>query len=81
MEKKEQNQEKSKTALREEEILRYWQENKIFEKTVEKGKGFFSSFFGAKDKEYTFYDGPPFATGTPHYGHILASAIKDVVPR
>jgi len=30
---------------------------------------------------YTFYDGPPFATGLPHYGHLLASTIKDVIPR
>ena len=33
------------------------------------------------DPEYTFYDGPPFATGLPHYGHILAGTIKDVVTR
>lgn len=56
----------------EKEILKFWQENKIFEKTLENRKGC---------QEYTFYDGPPFATGTPHYGHIVASAMKDVVPR
>ena len=33
------------------------------------------------DREYTFYDGPPFASGSPHYGHILAGIIKDIVPR
>mmetsp|Transcript_10326 Transcript_10326/g.15864 ORF Transcript_10326/g.15864 Transcript_10326/m.15864 type:complete len:102 (-) Transcript_10326:3270-3575(-) len=33
------------------------------------------------DEEYTFYDGPPFATGLPHYGHILAGTIKDTVTR
>jgi isoleucyl-tRNA synthetase len=33
------------------------------------------------DKEYVFYDGPPFANGSPHYGHLLASVVKDVVPR
>ncbi len=33
------------------------------------------------ENEYTFYDGPPFATGSPHYGHILAGVIKDIVPR
>ena len=32
-------------------------------------------------KLYTFYDGPPFATGLPHYGHLLASTIKDIIPR
>ena len=56
----------------EEEILKFWQENNIFEKSLEIRKD---------AKEYTFYDGPPFATGTPHYGHIVASAMKDVVPR
>ncbi|MBI5254429.1 isoleucine--tRNA ligase [Candidatus Falkowbacteria bacterium] len=57
---------------REEELLKFWKENKIFEKSVE-----------ARDvkKSYVFYDGPPFATGLPHYGHIVASTIKDVVPR
>ena len=56
----------------EEKILKFWEENKIFEKTLEK----------TKDGEaYTFYDGPPFATGLPHYGHILASTIKDLIPR
>ena len=56
----------------EEEILEFWEQNKTFEKSLEK----------TKDGEpYTFYDGPPFATGLPHYGHILASTIKDVIPR
>ncbi len=58
-------------AIKEEEILKFWQENKIFEKTLNRK---------AKD-DWAFYDGPPFATGTPHYGHILASVIKDAVPR
>lgn len=57
---------------REEKVLAFWQERGIFEKSVEgrKGKPLFS-----------FYDGPPFATGLPHYGHLLAGTIKDVVPR
>jgi len=56
----------------EEEILRYWAENKSFERSV----------FGRDDnKPYAFYDGPPFATGLPHYGHIVASLMKDVIPR
>jgi len=54
----------------EEAIIKYWKANKTFEKSVEKGK-----------KDYIFYDGPPFATGLPHYGHLLASTLKDVVPR
>ena len=57
---------------KEKEILKFWKEKKIFEKSLEKNK---------KGKRFVFYDGPPFATGLPHYGHILSSAIKDVVPR
>jgi isoleucyl-tRNA synthetase len=56
----------------EKEILKYWKENNIFEKSLKK-----ESLKG----EYVFYDGPPFATGTPHYGHIVANTIKDVIPR
>lgn len=56
----------------ENKILKFWQENKIFEKSLEKTK---------KQKAFVFYDGPPFATGTPHYGHLLQSAIKDAIPR
>lgn len=56
----------------EEEIIQYWKQNRIFEKSVEKR---------SKENEYVFYDGPPFATGLPHYGHILAGTMKDVVPR
>jgi isoleucyl-tRNA synthetase len=53
-------------------ILNFWEENKIFEKSLENRKG---------AKEYSFYDGPPFATGTPHYGHLVGGIMKDVVPR
>ncbi|MDP3948742.1 MAG: class I tRNA ligase family protein [bacterium] len=56
----------------EEKVLEFWKKNKIFEKSLEKTK---------RGKPFTFYDGPPFATGLPHYGHILASTIKDVIPR
>ena len=57
---------------REEEILNFWKKNKIFEKSVNNRK---------VTNQYVFYDGPPFATGLPHHGHILASTIKDMVPR
>ena len=57
---------------KEKEILKFWDENKTFEKSVESRP---------KDNPYVFYDGPPFATGLPHYGHIVASLMKDVVPR
>ena len=63
---------RSKSAEREEKILKFWQDNKIFEKSVKKS---------APQGEFTFYDGPPFASGTPHYGHLLAGTIKDAVPR
>lgn len=63
---------KSPVAQKEEEILKYWQDRKIFEKTLNQTK---------KGKPFVFYDGPPFATGLPHYGHLLAGTIKDVIPR
>lgn len=56
----------------EKEVLKFWNENKIFEKSLENRKG---------AQNYSFYDGPPFATGMPHYGHIVGSLMKDVVPR
>ena len=56
----------------EEEVLKYWEENQIFEKSISNREN---------AKTFNFYDGPPFATGSPHYGHILQSITKDVVPR
>lgn len=56
----------------EEEILKFWDKDKTFEKSLEKTKD---------GKPYIFYDGPPFATGMPHYGHLLASFLKDAIPR
>ena len=56
----------------EEKILQFWQENKTFEASINNR---------ADAQEFNFYDGPPFATGTPHYGHILAGTLKDVIPR
>jgi len=63
---------KSDIAQKEAEILQYWEENDIFKKTLQKD---------APKGEFVFYDGPPFATGTPHYGHILPGTIKDAIPR
>lgn len=60
---------------KEEEILAFWNENTIFEKSVEMPAG------NAPKGDYAFYDGPPFATGLPHMGHILAGTIKDTIPR
>lgn len=67
-----ENEVKSDVAKREEEILAFWQKEHIFEESLKKD---------APKGDYIFYDGPPFATGLPHYGHIVASVIKDVVPR
>lgn len=63
---------KSDVALREEAVFAFWEEHDIFNKSLEKD---------APNGDFVFYDGPPFATGLPHYGHILASAIKDAIPR
>ena len=67
-----ENREKSDVAKREEAVLAFWNKNHIFKKSLEKP---------APSGEFVFYDGPPFATGLPHYGHIVASVIKDAVPR
>ena len=56
----------------EEEVLKHWDETDAFAKSVSQRPA---------TKPYIFYDGPPFATGLPHYGHLLASTIKDVIPR
>ncbi|HEU0050629.1 MAG TPA: isoleucine--tRNA ligase [Patescibacteria group bacterium] len=56
----------------EEEISAYWKKHHIFERSIEERP---------EKKTFVFYDGPPFATGLPHYGHLLQSAIKDAVPR
>lgn len=57
---------------REKEVLEFWKENNIFEKSIEMNDG---------KKEFTFYDGPPTANGKPHIGHILTRVMKDIIPR
>ena len=52
------------------EIIDFWRKDETFKKSLE-----------GKKKQFIFYDGPPFATGLPHYGHLLASTIKDTIPR
>ncbi len=56
----------------EEDILDFWAQEGIFQKSLAQN---------AQGERYRFYDGPPFATGLPHYGHLLAGTIKDIVPR
>ena len=61
------NSQKSTDAM-EKNILDYWYNYQTFEKSLELSKN---------NPKFSFYDGPPFATGLPHYGHIVASTIKD----
>ena len=63
---------KSETALAEEQMLELWAKEKTFQKSLEARRG--SPYF-------SFYDGPPFANGLPHYGHVVPSTIKDAVAR
>ncbi len=57
---------------REKQIEKFWEENKIFEKSIDSRR---------KGESYVFYDGPPTANGKPHIGHVLTRAIKDMIPR
>ncbi|MCP5369961.1 MAG: isoleucine--tRNA ligase [Rickettsiaceae bacterium] len=61
----------------EKEVLNYWQENKTFEKSINQYK----TNHQDRSKEFVFYDGPPFANGLPHYGHLLTGFIKDTYAR
>ena len=56
----------------EEKINKFWKKEKIFQKSVEKS---------SPKGDFIFYDGPPFITGLPHYGTLLPSIVKDVIPR
>ncbi len=66
------NNQSNPFTLMEKEVLDFWDKNNSFEKSVKKE---------SPQGGYAFYDGPPFGTGEPHYGHILSSVSKDVVPR
>ncbi len=54
------------------DLIKYWKDNKIFEKSVSERDD---------SENYVFYDGPPFITGVPHHGSLLSSIVKDVIPR
>jgi isoleucyl-tRNA synthetase len=56
----------------EEAVLAFWREHQVFEKSVSEREG---------SPEYVFFDGPPFATGLPHFGHFVPGTIKDIIPR
>ncbi len=64
--------EKNNFVKSEEDVQKFWNKHKVFETSLEESKN---------DSPFTFYDGPPFATGLPHYGHILAGFIKDTICR
>ena len=57
---------------REQEVINFWKERDIFEKSVKKNEG---------HESFSFYDGPPTANGKPHIGHILTRVMKDIIPR
>ena len=56
----------------EQQVLKYWEDNNTFKTSIAQREG---------AEEYVFYDGPPFANGLPHYGHLLTGYVKDIVPR
>lgn len=56
----------------EHQVLAFWEKNQIFKKSLDITKN---------KKPYIFYDGPPFATGLPHFGHLIGSTLKDIMPR
>ncbi len=72
MDGEKQNQSKESLADREHRIASFWVKEDIFKKSLEQTKN---------GEPFVFFDGPPFATGLPHYGHLLAGTIKDVIPR
>lgn len=63
---------KADFPAQEEEVLKFWQKNDTFKKSLFNREG---------AQEFSFYDGPPFATGLPHFGHFIPSTIKDIIPR
>lgn len=62
----------SKFPEMEENVLAYWKEDDTFQASLKQREG---------AQDYVFYDGPPFANGLPHYGHLLTGYVKDIVPR
>ena len=63
---------KANFPKQEEEVLEFWKKNDTFKKSVSQREG---------AEDFVFYDGPPFATGLPHFGHFIPSTIKDIIPR
>src|SRR4051812_44158846 len=72
MEETKDTNQKTEAVVREERVLKFWEENKIFEKSLEQTKG---------KKEFIFYEGPPTANGKPGIHHLESRAFKDAIPR
>ena len=70
--RKDMTQGTSSFPVMEQEVLDYWAQDNTFAESIEQRDG---------AEEYVFYDGPPFANGLPHYGHLLTGYVKDIVPR
>ncbi|SER38292.1 isoleucine--tRNA ligase [Corynebacterium cystitidis] len=62
----------SKFPEMEKNVLKYWQDDQTFQASLDNRKN---------NEEFVFYDGPPFANGLPHYGHLLTGYVKDIIPR
>ena len=77
------DRERESVAEQEKKILAFWEENRIFEKSERREPGLWNAVRNAlrRERSFTFYDGPPFATGLPHLGNILQSVVKDAVLR
>jgi len=71
-EQNEQSSEGFSFVQAEHDVLAYWEKDKVFEQSLEAS---------ASKPPYIFYDGPPFATGLPHHGHLVGSTLKDIIPR
>ena len=65
----------------EERVLAFWESDRTFEASVEQHPRTAGAGDANGDAEFVFYDGPPFANGLPHYGHLLTGFVKDAVPR
>ncbi|WP_312588320.1 isoleucine--tRNA ligase [Corynebacterium dentalis] len=70
--RKDMTQGTSSFPVMEQEVLDFWAQDDTFAESIEQRDG---------AEEYVFYDGPPFANGLPHYGHLLTGYVKDIVPR
>jgi len=69
---KDTNSESFSFVQAEHDVLDFWEKENVFQQSLEQSKD---------NPPYIFYDGPPFATGLPHHGHLVGSTLKDIIPR